>query len=781
MKTFDDVMEDYFKTMVLVKTKNDKSKFQKISTLYNEFMRCYTQSYTMRHELFRSLLQNEFQECLNALQNKIKLTPVQKNLAKKIQKNVKINPFNLSSRVRQQLTQFGKSIYSDIALYPMNMKVDTMIYIDNDEFPFQFDANDYFLNGQCFNITHNIFDSNFMFMALTYNHLVRRHVQYKTQYFQNQGEHEDTVKTLIRKPFFCELLPPLYNPIGDYDSGQVVYRNGEILYGEQFLKSIAKYLDTTSPAFTLFHFSFSLSYSDDPDTNERTYDVNSTTLDPNRQNIEWSHHAICLGIYRIDRTIRMIVIDVNSYNTDIDMVLMHFIPKVENIIKSHLSDTNKNTIIFHDAAHINNQVGFNRNFPKNDYTVTGYCSLVTYFFIDVLHRNILIHDCFNSSNKNITGNFIIQYIYKSLQHLNAETHRDKNNWWIFLCNYARNVLSDILFLDQKKTLNEYYNEYNVRYAIYEMISLPEIYNDDEYNQNTSSLNIILKRYLVKQDLTLHAIGIRFNRSDPKSDDEILDTMQEQNGIHYFTTPIPSLGRYTSKHPLQTPNLLQLRHVTDINRFVTITNDINQPLNITDTSLQITENDLSTVRFLFFDLVELSQKLMVKLKLYCNDNRIASEQIVGQIITEYEQRRAKQTDDELRQMIANDAAKQKQLEEKRKEKEQQQQKEKEAKQNEASRRKTRTLPKFLKEIEKYQNSTELLIRKLPFQRLVREIANDFKQDIRFQSTAILALQEAVEAYIVGLYEHANLSAIHAKRVTIKPKDIQLARRIRGERV
>ena len=234
----------------------------------------------------------------------------------------------------------------------------------------------------------------------------------------------------------------------------------------------------------------------------------------------------------------------------------------------------------------------------------------------------------------------------------------------------------------------------MRYAIYEMISLPEIYNDDEYNQNTSSLNIILKRYLVKQDLTLHAIGIRFNRSDPKSDDEILDTMQEQNGIHYFTTPIPSLGRYTSKHPLQTSNLLQLRHVTDINRFVTITNDINQPLNITDTSLQITENDLSTVRFLFFDLVELSQKLMVKLKLYCNDNRIASEQIVGQIITEYEQRRAKQTDDELRQMIANDAAKQKQLEEKRKEKEQQQQKEKEAKQTEASRRKTRTLPKFL---------------------------------------------------------------------------------------
>ena len=87
---------------------------------------------------------------------------------------------------------------------------------------------------------------------------------------------------------------------------------------------------------------------------------------------------------------------------------------------------------------------------------------------------------------------------------------------------------------------------------------------------------------------------------------------------------------------------------------------------------------------------------------------------------------------------------------------------------------------LREIRKYQKSTELLMRKLPFQRLVREIAQDFKADLRFQSTAILALQEAAEAYLVGLFEDTNLCAIHAKRVTIMPKDIQLARRIRGER-
>ncbi|KAH6563957.1 hypothetical protein BASA50_003767 [Batrachochytrium salamandrivorans] len=87
---------------------------------------------------------------------------------------------------------------------------------------------------------------------------------------------------------------------------------------------------------------------------------------------------------------------------------------------------------------------------------------------------------------------------------------------------------------------------------------------------------------------------------------------------------------------------------------------------------------------------------------------------------------------------------------------------------------------LREIRRYQKSTELLIRKLPFQRLVREIAQDFKTDLRFQSSAIGALQEASEAYLVGLFEDTNLAAIHAKRVTIQPKDIQLARRLRGER-
>ena len=91
------------------------------------------------------------------------------------------------------------------------------------------------------------------------------------------------------------------------------------------------------------------------------------------------------------------------------------------------------------------------------------------------------------------------------------------------------------------------------------------------------------------------------------------------------------------------------------------------------------------------------------------------------------------------------------------------------------------------IRQYQKSTELLIRKLPFQQLVHEIAGDSEViksplygKVRFQSAAIVALQEAAEAYLVGLFEDTNLCAIHAKRVTIMPKDIQLARGVCGER-
>jgi len=97
------------------------------------------------------------------------------------------------------------------------------------------------------------------------------------------------------------------------------------------------------------------------------------------------------------------------------------------------------------------------------------------------------------------------------------------------------------------------------------------------------------------------------------------------------------------------------------------------------------------------------------------------------------------------------------------------------------RKFRPGHQALREIRKYQKSTDLLIPKLPFSRLIREVATNVAshvQDLRFQSAAIMALQEAAEAYLTTLFEDTVLCAIHARRVTIMPKDMQLTMRIRG---
>lgn len=97
------------------------------------------------------------------------------------------------------------------------------------------------------------------------------------------------------------------------------------------------------------------------------------------------------------------------------------------------------------------------------------------------------------------------------------------------------------------------------------------------------------------------------------------------------------------------------------------------------------------------------------------------------------------------------------------------------------RKTKYRPgmKALREIRKFQSTTKLVIQKMPFQRLVKEIAQAIQPDLRFQSSAVEAIQEATEAYMVGLFEDANACAVHAQRVTVQPADIQLAMRLRGD--
>ena len=87
---------------------------------------------------------------------------------------------------------------------------------------------------------------------------------------------------------------------------------------------------------------------------------------------------------------------------------------------------------------------------------------------------------------------------------------------------------------------------------------------------------------------------------------------------------------------------------------------------------------------------------------------------------------------------------------------------------------------LREVRRLQKSTDLLVAKAPFSRLVREIAETHKAGLRFQASAVAAIQEATEAFVVSLLSDANLAALHANRVTAMPRDLQLVRRLRGER-
>ena len=107
------------------------------------------------------------------------------------------------------------------------------------------------------------------------------------------------------------------------------------------------------------------------------------------------------------------------------------------------------------------------------------------------------------------------------------------------------------------------------------------------------------------------------------------------------------------------------------------------------------------------------------------------------------------------------------------------KSKQEKEKEDKTKKTRRGLKALKEIKKYQSNTEMLIRRLPYQEGCKRNCSKVREDLTLQSTAILALQEAGDTFLVGLLEQSNLCTLHAKRVTTMPKDVQLARRIRGD--
>ena len=259
--------------------------------------------------------------------------------------------------------------------------------------------------------------------------------------------------------------------------------------------------------------------------------------------------------------------------------------------------------------------------------------------------------------------------------------------------------------------------------------------------------------------------------------------------------------------------LELHHIV-YKRTLTIQNDIkvhyddNAKIEINDNRARFEQNDLSKVMMLFFNLVPFYHRFVKQIVLHVTPNGYPFNFHTLQPDRLQENRRKEEARKKIKSVAKKiiqqnreekrkiEKKKQTELlkkEEKKKIREQnkkEQEEKRKKKENEAKKAPTSTNVKkphkykpgtvALREIRKYQKTVELLIKKHPFQKLVREIASDFKTDLRFQGSAMLALQEGVEAYIIGLLDDSNLCAIHSKRVTIMPNDIQLARRLRGER-
>ena len=936
-KKFNDILKRYDSEIVIKhKPVPKKQKCKIILSILKEFDEIYMPFfYESRYDLFKSLLYDEASLCMGPSRVNSILKHTQK----------------IESPLRG--LRFGETLYNlnnsrliRIPNYSAN------ITYEDESYPFNFSVADYCLDGSFHNITTNIWDASHIYTFIAYNFLVKRHQKFKYNLFQ-----KDHIP--IETPVEFELL---YRNITNIDQERVV------IVDDQFQSNIK---DITSKPYHVFGKKFL--------------------------------EALYCYYVNHDKHVQMYIIDSNGYGSSSIPAIKKIIAPIlkTSIVEQMSSQLNAANLSWNSEAILLNDNIFNTKFPVNNYTEKGYCALISIFFIDVLYRTLMINrylDLKSSPPEAVVRNYI-QNVLDIV--FNMLVKYESNVWWSFLCNYARNVLQEICFIDRTKSLEDYKHDLNGRDSYkndvpFIIMNLHKLYNS--HYKVSSELSMVLKNYFITKNLMTYAIGILHENIDDHTNpgQYVYKKKQKDNGIEFF---LPEL---TLKHNFQSKSdRLQFQHLTEPGRVLSIQNDLESngsTPKITDPSINLNENNLKNVNFLFFDLEKFLPKFVNKIDLkypekrasneinededdrriakFLEDQKIIQKQLreekqrkaekkkniknykkhqikklksdqlrseederirkelelrnleiknieeklalaekrillkqktrekinktVARLIREQrktkalnkvklikaiieterkkveaehkkaeiemkktearkkitagikqyftnliKERRKKNYEDEktkralvlleeknqtemlleeqnqkkmeqliqkqtlrlkknnerekklrvqnLRLLINNQQKnrsdmfrrKQKQKQAKMKAAEQKKIREEEEEKNKkapAVKKPHRYRPGTvaLREIRKYQKSVELLIKKHPFQRLVREIANDFKTDLRFQASAILALQEGAEAYIIGLLDDSNLCAIHSKRVTIMPKDIQLSRRLRGER-
>ena len=526
-----------------------------------------------------------------------------------------------------------------------------------------------------------------------------------------------------------------------------------------FFNKIVQYIENTPVCFTSFILIYKIKYQLSGD--DKIYSIIDRTFTKSFTSPTYEGHAISVLVYRNLNVIHVNCIDNNEVSLSQDE---KFMEEFFNNFKNRF--TNK----FRMELHKKN-IGINFEDELINYGQGGFCALISILLNDILWTNIFNNDvfgfrqqtnCFVPPSMENVNNYLIEL----LQALEAVIKQQNTQYHFFLYSYAYTICEKIFLQDENKSLNQYSQEY---FGVtdfsnpfsnedpFKIISLKGIL---DYPYTVSIfVSVLIREYLLKSRIYLIYIGICL--SDRILLPSKIKTLKiRDNGFRFYKcNHFYNEGLYSKDYPIADQDTTRFEHIHIPNATVSFVDDVNILL-IQPRPIVLNENNTQTsfkydkIEFLFCDYTRYINNSIHEVVLdYSSNPSFYDSRCVVSFGARSKQRSRKSASKKQSSPPSSGVKK-------------------------PHRYKPGTVA--LREIRRYQKTFHLMIPKLPFQRLVREIAQDFKTDLRFQGSAILALQEASEAYVVGLFEDTNLCGIHAKRVTIMPKDIQLARRIRGER-
>ena len=484
-------------------------------------------------------------------------------------------------------------------------------------------------------------------------------------------------------------------------------------------------------------------------------------------------HVISVLVYRNINDVQVICID-NDKKTDpqYKKVMKKFFENFKNRFPASMN------LNFPRLEILNVDLNYENATPN--YGLGGYCALISIMVNDILWTNIFFDDVFGFRQLDPiqpppTVPDLIQYISELLVNFDTIVNNNRNMFQIFLCNYAKTVSQKLLLNNKDKSLNEYRNQDFIKDSAdpnepFDIVKLGEIFITSSVS---TFVSVLIREYLLRTRNWLIYTGIRLNKAQNKTVSQIKNMSMQHNGFRFYkSNNFYTLGLYSKDLPTTLRRTTEFEHLHIPNHTVSFIDDKNQiltlpnPIVLDENGTQTTFN-YNEVHFLFCDFRKCINNTIPNIKLNYGDPDTKRRKIDCTVSFGA---RTKQTARKSSGGSAKKSPKKTGVSE-----------------QSNTTPSTGKKPKryhpgtvALREIRRYQKTFNLMIPKLPFQRLVREISQDFKTDLRFQGSSVLALQEALEAYLVGLFEDTNLCGIHAKRVTIMPKDVQLARRIRGER-